>query len=105
MIDIFPPSEEGLDLGTYNTAVARAKNILSVHIGSLEYADDLGIDLKFFLSEDFKFQDESFKAYLIETLAYRGINVTDLAEAVESLFRQYTFNLAAEESTSGLIAR
>ena len=105
MIDIFPPSEEGLDLGKYNTSVARAKNILSVQIGALEYAKDLGIDLKFFLSEEFKFQDDSFKAYLIETLAYRGVNVAELTENVESLFSEYIFNLAAEETTSGLIAR
>lgn len=104
MIDIFPPTAPGLDCGVFDTTVPRAANILSVQVGSLEYAPDLGIDLKFFLSEEFRFQNDSFKAYLIETLAYRGINVTNLSDTVENLFRQYTFNVQADTTGTGLIA-
>lgn len=105
MIDIFPQTAPGLDLGTADTAVGRAGNILSVQVGYLEYAQDLGIDLAFFLGEQFKFQDDSFKAYLIETLAFRGINVSELLDTVENLFHQYTFSVQADESSTGLIAR
>lgn len=105
MIDIFPPTDEGLDLGQFDTTVARATNVLSVQIGSLEYAQTLGIDLKFFLASDFRFQDDSFKAYCIQVLAYWGINVSELSEAIDKLFAQYTFKVQADESSTSLIAR
>jgi hypothetical protein len=104
MIDIVSATD-GLDLGLFDTQAPRAANILSVQLDALEYAPDLGIDLAFFLSEDFRFQNESFKAYLIEVLANRGINVASLVDEVENLFSQYTFNLAPDETSTGLIAR
>ncbi len=104
MIDIVS-NGPGLDMGVFDTQTSRAANILSVQFGALEYAQDLGIDLKWFLSEDFKFENESFKAYLIQVLANRGINVASLGEVVETLFSQYTFNLSPDEQSTGLIAR
>lgn len=105
MIDIFAPSESGLDAGVVDTNVARAGNILSIQLGALEYAPDLGIDLEYFLSEDFSFQNESFKAYLIQILASYSINVATITDTVENLYRQYTFNISPTESAGGLIAR
>lgn len=96
---------DGEDLGLFDTQTTRAGNILSVQIQSLEYAQDLGIDLAFFLANDFRFQNDSFKAYLIQVLANRGINVSSLVDTVENLFRQYTFNLSPDETSTGLIAR
>ncbi len=104
MIDIVS-AHDGLDLGVFDTQAPRAGNILSVQAGALEYAQDLGIDLRFFLSESFKFQNESFKSYLIEILANRGINVSSLIDTVENLFRTYTFNIAPDDSSTGLVAR
>lgn len=104
MIDI-TSANEGVDLGLFDTQTCKAQNILSVQLGSLEYAQDLGIDLKFFLSEDFRFENASFKSYLIETLANRGISVAELIDSVETLFHQYTFNLSPDETSTGLIAR
>lgn len=95
----------GTDLGLYDTQTERAKNILSVQIGDLEYAQTLGIDLKYFLSEDFRFQNESFKAYLIQTLANYSINVASLIEAVNALSNKYTFNLTPAETDGGMVAR
>lgn len=103
MIDIVGASSSGLEV--YDTQVSKAANILSVQLGSLEYAPDLGIDLKYFLSEDLKFQNESFKAYLVERLANRGVNVASVIEVIENLFSQYTFNLSPEETNTGLVAR
>lgn len=105
MTDIFPPASAGLDAGAVNTNVARAANILSVQLGSLEYAPDLGIDLEYFLSEEFQFQNESFKAYLIQVLASYSINVATIADTVENLYRQYTFNISPSDTAGGLIAR
>lgn len=95
----------GDDLGMYSTQNYRAKNILSVQLGALEYAQDLGIDMKYFLSEDFKFQNDSFKAYLVEVLANAGINVASVSEEIDNLFVTFGFNLSPEETTSGLVAR
>lgn len=96
----------GTDLRLFDTQTTRAKNILSIQVGVLEYAPDLGIDLKYFLSEDFRFQNESFRSYLIEVLANRGINVASVLDEVNNLFTKYTFNLeSSQETTGGLIAR
>lgn len=95
----------GGDIGLYDTQTQKAANILSVQLGALEYAQDLGIDLAYFLSEDFKFQNQSFKAYLIQVLANRGINVASVVETLETLFAEYTFNLVPEETSTGMLAR
>jgi hypothetical protein len=102
MIDIV---SVGDDIGIFDTQNFRAANILSVQIGNLDYAPDLGIDLRYFLSEEFRFQNESFKAYLIQVLANYAINVASVIDTVENLHRQYTFNLVPAESDGGMIAR
>lgn len=104
MIDIVS-AEQGLDIGLYNTQTSRAANILSVQLGSLEYIPEFGIDLKYFLREDFSFQNESFKAYLIEVLANNSINVTSVIDSVLALYSNYTFNLAPVETSTGLVSR
>lgn len=103
MIDIITV-EDG-DVQIYDTQTERAKNILSVQWGSLEYAQTFGIDLKYFLSEDFRFQDASFQSYMIQILANYGINVAELTVNMENLFSSYVFNLLAPENSDGLIAR
>lgn len=95
------------DIQFFDTQTTKAANILSIQIGSLEYAQDFGIDLKYFLDENFRFQNESFKAYLIERLANSAINVASVIDTVYSLYSKYTFNLArsTENNGGGLIAR
>lgn len=102
MIDII--SQSG-DIGLYDTQTMKAANILSVQLGSLEYEPTLGIDLKFFLDEDYSFQNESFRAYLIEILANNGVNVSTVIEVVENLYSQYTFNISSEQNNTALISR
>ena len=102
MIDIV---SVGADIGLFDTQTTRATNILSVQLAALEYAQDLGIDLKYFLSDEFRFQNESFKSYLVQVLANNGINVASVTEVLENLFASYQFKLSAEDKTSGLIAR
>lgn len=102
MIDII---SVGTDIGVYDTQTTRAANILSVQVAALEYAPDLGIDLRYFLSEDLRFQNEGFKSYLIQVLANSGINVAEVVDTVENLFVQYTFKLIPAETSTGLVAR
>lgn len=98
--------QNGLDLGVLDSQAPKATNILSVQLGALEYAPTLGIDLKYFLSEDFKVQNDSFKAYLVEVLANHSINVTSILETLQSLFARYTINIKPPESSNGqLISR
>lgn len=104
MIDIVS-LHNGLDMGVFDTQTERAKNILSIQVLSLEYAPDLGIDLKYFLSENFRFQNESFKSYLIQVLANQGVNVASVLDTVNNLYTKYTFNLTKDESGSSLIVR
>lgn len=104
MIDIVS-TIQGQDMGVFDTQTCRAANILSVQLGALEYEPTLGIDLKYFLSEEFQFQNASFRAYLIEVLANNGINVASVLEQIENLFTVLTFNISTDDKTSGLIAR
>lgn len=98
-------TEYGLDIGVYDTQTSKAGNILSVQLGSLEYLQTMGIDLKYFLSENLEFQNESFKSYLVEVLANNGINVASVVDVLASLAATYTFNISPEETSTGLIAR
>lgn len=93
------------DLIMVESAAPKAKNILNIQLGSLEYAPKFGVDLDYFLRNPIKFQNESFKAYLIETLANNGINLASLDTVVHSLYSDYIFNLAPEENSTAFIAR
>lgn len=104
MIDISVQGP-GLDIGVNDTQVFRAQNILSTQLHSLEYLQDMGIDLKYFLDQDFKFQNESFKNYLVEVLANHGINVASVLEDIQTLVHEYIFNLTPAETSTALIAR
>lgn len=103
MIDI--TSFSGGDLNLMEAQVSKAKNVLQVQLGSLEYAPDFGVDVKFFLDEDFRFQNESFKAYLIQRLAEHHLSVGTVVESVEQFFRQLTFQVGAEEGETGGMIR
>lgn len=103
MIDIVGFTPAGMQV--VDTDTQRAANILSVQLGSLEYAQDLGIDLRYFLTEPIAFQNEGFKAYLVQTLAARGINVSSMIEVINALAVDYNFTLSRQESSTGLIAR
>jgi hypothetical protein len=103
MIDITSVTEG--DIRFFDTQTTRAQNILSVQLGALEYEPEMGIDLAYFLQEEFSFQNESFKSYLIQRLANYSINVASVVEQVEDLFNKYTFNLTPAETGTSLIAR
>lgn len=102
MIDIIDVST---DLQMLDTQAHRAANILSVQLGALEYWPDGGIDLKYFLTADIKFQNDSFKGYIVQQLAYRGINVIDVMSVIRPLFEQYNIKISSKETTTALVAR
>lgn len=104
MIDIVVNETTG-ELDTFDTQVNRAANILGVQLGSLEYAQDLGIDLEYFLSPEFKFEDASFQSYIVQVLASSGINVATIMATVQNLYQDLQINLTPEQQSTGLIAR
>lgn len=101
MIDIVSFST---DLGVADAESPKGGNVLSIQLGSLEYAPDFGIDLDFFLDPDYQFQNSSFRAYLIQRLAEHHLNVTGFIESLERFYLQYTFAVGpTEAATGGLI--
>ena len=71
---------DGQDLGLADTVVPKAGNVISVQLGSLDFEPTFGADLKFFLNSEFRFQNQSFKAYLIERLTQHQVNVSSTTE-------------------------
>ncbi|WKV32918.1 putative baseplate wedge protein [Bdellovibrio phage MAC3UK] len=104
MIDIVS-AEQGLDLGVNNAETPRAGNILSTQLGSLEYLPEFGIDIAYFLSEDFKFQNASFQAYCVRALANQGVNVASVVPEVQALMQKLTFNVTPNETSTAMVAR
>ena len=94
----------GDDLRMYNAQSPKAANVLSVQLGNLEYAPDFGIDLEFFIQEGFQFQNDSFKAYLIQRLTEHRVNVNSVTDVFEPLFEQLTFVVGdADQGEEGFI--
>lgn len=91
------------DIRIFDTQVKKAENVCSVQLGSLYYADTFGVDLAYFLSEEFEFQNEAFKAYLIQRLAESSIDVTSVIETIEALYSSLVFNIPARPENSGLV--
>jgi hypothetical protein len=81
----------------------KAANCLQVQLGELEYAQDFGVDLDFFLDPDLKFQNASFKAYLVQRLAEMNVNVSQVLEALEQFVLSYTFEVGEPTSSGGMI--
>lgn len=86
----------GEDLVIQDSAVMKAANILSVQLGSLEYAPSFGVDIVYFVFSQIRFQRESFRAYLIERLAAFFINATEVSEVVEVLYSKLTFSVTSQ---------
>lgn len=101
MIDIVELTSE--DIGFYDSSVPKAGNIFGAQIGDLEYLPDFGIDLVFFLSPDFEFENAAFKSYLVQRLSEYGIDVSAVIELIRELSLKYTFVVEGRDLNSGLI--
>jgi hypothetical protein len=105
MKDIIEVPSDGRDLRVQNSVVPKAANVLSVQLGSLEYAQDFGVDLRYFLQSNLKFQNESFKAYLVTRLTQHQINVVEVLKTLQTFYEQFTFSVTdADNNSGGLIA-
>ncbi len=95
---------QGEDMKLYDSIVAKAGNVLSIQLGDLEYSPDFGVDLKFFLDENFQFQNESFTSYLVQRLTESQVNVAKVIDVIKTLTREYTYHVGdIKQSNGGLI--
>lgn len=97
-------SIDGDDLNVAQSESERAANLLGTQIGDLEYAPESGIDLRYFLTSEFKIQNASFKAYLVQRLLEQQVNVVNVVETIETLFTNFTFGIGTSDDTGSLIA-
>lgn len=104
MMDIME-CNNGEDLIVMDSVVAKAGNVIAVQLGDLEYSQDFGVDKRFFLESDLQFENESFKAYLVQRLTEHQVNVSGVVETIETLFTQFSFQVSGETDTTtgGLI--
>lgn len=93
------------DIIFMDTQVAKGTNVLQVQLGSLEYLQQFGIDITFFLDPDKKFQNESFKSYLVQVLTENGINVNQLIDTQNTFDNLYQFYVGGQENYSGSLIR
>lgn len=93
------------DLVMFDTEAHRAANILAVQLGSLEYEPTFGIDLSYFLTESIQFQNGSFVGYIVEQLANRGINVTNVIDTVQDFGENYDIKISPNENSTGFVTR
>lgn len=100
MIDVV---EITTDMRFYDSQVPLAANIVSVQLGNLVYNPTFGVDMRYFLSEDFQFQNEAFKAYVLQRLSEHGVDVLSVTETVEALYANLSFNLSGKEENSGFV--
>lgn len=97
-------SNDGEDLNIMDSIVAKSGNVLSVQLGDLEYAPDFGVDMRFFLTSEFQFQNASFKSYLVQRLTEHQVNVSDVIDTIETLFEKFTHYVGDNaQSNEGLI--
>lgn len=94
---------DGPDLRIQRTDVSKAGNVLSVQIGSLEYAPNFGIDLKFFLESDFQIQTESFMSYCVGQLLAHQVGVIGALEVIGRLDKKITFEIGDRSAGTELI--
>lgn len=109
MIDIVsiraPNESSEIDIQLYDAQSPKAANVLAVQLGSLEYAKTFGVDMEFFLDPDYKYQTESFKAYLIQRLSESLINVNEVIETVDRFTEQLTFYVGDPDQNNGSLIR
>ena len=71
---------------------------MSVQQGSLEYAQDFGVDLKYFLDNPIEFQTVTFQSYLIQRLSLSMINVTEAIATVQKFISDLKLKVRSNES-------
>lgn len=103
MLDALTPTD-GKDLQLADSIAPKAGNVVNVQLGSLRFAPDFGVDLKYFIASEFQFQAESFKAYLVQRLTQHQINVSKVVSLLDGFTQNNTFTVGEIPATTGGIS-
>lgn len=88
------------DLQIANTDVFKAENILNIQIGTLYYAQTLGIDLARFIDPGIEIQPETFRAYTIQELTRQGVQLETVSTVIDEFITNLTY-VATEPDAEG----
>jgi hypothetical protein len=91
------------DLRILNSNVPKAENVVSIQLGSLEYAKDFGVDKRYFLTEQFEFQNEAYRSYLLQRLSESSIDVSTVTELISALDAKYSFLILEPANTTSFV--
>lgn len=100
MIDALTPTQ-GNDLPTQNSIAPKAGNVVNIQLGSLDFAPDFGVDLEYFITDDFQFQAASFQAYLVQRLTQHKVNVSKVINVITGFMQNNTFTVGESPDTIG----
>lgn len=95
---------DGTDLQLARSDVAKAANVLSVQLGELEYAPNFGVDHKYFLDAEVAFQNESYRAYLVQRLVEHQVNIMQCVSTLSAFMETITYQVGEPfENGKGLV--
>lgn len=91
------------DLVIVSSELPRAANLIDVQLGDLEYQPDWGVDLAYFLNPDYEIQAESFESYLLQRIAFWGMNVLDFVASQHKFTRDMIFRFGQPKEDNSLL--
>ncbi len=100
MIDALTPVQ-GKDLPVQNSIAPKAGNVINIQLGSLDFAPDFGVDLAYFITDDFQFQAASFQAYLVQRLTQHKVNVAKVINVIQGFMQNNTFTVGEQSDSVG----
>lgn len=103
MRDTLTPAQ-GKDLQIVNSITPKAGNVVNVQLGSLRFAPGFGVDLKYFMTDEFQFQADSFKAYLVQRLTQHQVNVAQVTTMLQGFTQNNIFTVGAIPTGAGGIS-
>lgn len=87
----------GEDLHIQHNVAMKAGNIIGTQLGSLDFKLDFGSDLKYFLTEDLKFQTESFNSYLVSRLSEYQVQVNEAVSLIDTFSNKFLLSVGETE--------
>ncbi len=94
---------DGDDLNVTKSEAPRAKSVLDTQLGTLEYADQFGIDMAYFLESELSIQTESFQSHCVQRLLQHQVNVVNVIKVVETFMERNTYAIGSSQSDGSMI--
>lgn len=94
--DIYIDHDDNLQ--TADTDVYKGENILRIQVGTLVYAQELGIDLARFIDPGVSIQPETFRAYTVQELVKQGVRIETVLEKFNNVDAVLKYTAAQTET-------